>query len=376
MLVLGRHLELAAPSVAAPVRLLCGAWHRIGWTGVDLFFVLSGFLVSGLLFTEFQRHGSVQIGRFLLRRGFKIYPPFYVLLLATALLWSRWPSLAAPLPADFVFVRGWLYEALYLQNYGPAIWGHTWSLAIEEHFYFLLAAVVGLSLRWSRGGSRNPFRVIVPLALAVAVAALGLRIATSLHSAYTHKTHLYPTHLRLDSLLWGVLLSYAYHFEREKLLRFAARWRRLMVLGALIFVAPALVWSLPSSPFLATVGLTTIALGFAAALLVLIHTGARQPSGAAASRLSAALAQIGVYSYSIYLWHLPVQWWLPELMRRHGVLAQASPTIAYLAVSVLYLGASIAGGIAMARIVERPSLRLRDRLLPSRAGALATGSTA
>ena len=55
--------------------------HHFGWLGVDLFFVLSGFLVSGLLFNEYKKIGKVKIGRFLIRRGFKIYPPFYFFVL-------------------------------------------------------------------------------------------------------------------------------------------------------------------------------------------------------------------------------------------------------------------------------------------------------
>src|ERR1700761_2224153 len=58
-------------------------WQRMGWAGVDLFFVLSGFLISGLLFDEWQRFGSIDFRRFYIRRGFKIYPAFYFLLLIT-----------------------------------------------------------------------------------------------------------------------------------------------------------------------------------------------------------------------------------------------------------------------------------------------------
>ena len=59
-------------------------WTKVGWIGVDLFFVLSGFLISGLLFTEYQRHGSIDFWRFILRRGLKIWPAYYLLLAVTA----------------------------------------------------------------------------------------------------------------------------------------------------------------------------------------------------------------------------------------------------------------------------------------------------
>jgi peptidoglycan/LPS O-acetylase OafA/YrhL len=84
---------------------------KIGWTGVDLFFVLSGFLISGLLFVEWRRDGRIQVGRFLIRRGFKIYPSFYVFLVVAGL-------------AAHFFARNmtstvveYLHEIFFVQNY-------------------------------------------------------------------------------------------------------------------------------------------------------------------------------------------------------------------------------------------------------------------
>src|ERR1019366_6522082 len=103
--------------------------YRVGWAGVDLFFVLSGFLISGLLFTDWKRTGRLSIGRFFLRRGLKIYPGFYVFLLITALSLRLHGG------------RFW-NEVLFLQDYLPNFWAHTWSLAVEEHFYLLLPFVL------------------------------------------------------------------------------------------------------------------------------------------------------------------------------------------------------------------------------------------
>src|ERR1700675_1801152 len=76
LLVLGRHYDYRY------IRI----WHSIGWAGVDLFFVLSGFLISGLLFSEYKTRNSISFKRFFIRRGLKIYPAFYLFLFLTGML--------------------------------------------------------------------------------------------------------------------------------------------------------------------------------------------------------------------------------------------------------------------------------------------------
>ena len=112
LLVLGRHFPEPPPGAALPAWL--AVWQRGGWIGVDLFFVLSGFLVSGLLFREYRRFGEIRYGHFLARRGFKIYPAFYLMFGAVLLY-------AAHMGRAFV---GWpvvLSEMFFVQNYGPSL---------------------------------------------------------------------------------------------------------------------------------------------------------------------------------------------------------------------------------------------------------------
>ena len=107
LLVLGAHQPTLVGNTGAV--LFCRAWQHIGWVGVDLFFVLSGFLVSGLLFRSWREHGRLNAGRFLMRRAWKIYPAFYAMLLIVIVnghLHGRWP--------------GWppiVSEMLFIQNY-------------------------------------------------------------------------------------------------------------------------------------------------------------------------------------------------------------------------------------------------------------------
>lgn len=368
LLVLGRHMELPSEATAPVVKALAAAWYQVGWIAIDLFFVLSGFLISGLLFTEYQKHGGLRIGRFLIRRGFKIYPAFYVMLGATVAV----TAYHSHLPSGFLLKV--LTEAVYLQNYLPPVWGPTWSLAVEEHFYLLLALTLFVMVR--RSSSReDPFKALVYVVCATACVALTLRVYTTLTHPYSHRRNFFPTHLRLDSIAWGVLLGYLYHFQRAQLLAFLERRRFLIALASAVLIAPAFVWQLEQSRFLVTVGLTFLDWGFAGLLILSLTHPLRlsprlpRPLGAALGR---GLAALGFYSYSIYLWHMPVTNWLMPHLRRHGVLAFAfpHPTLAFALDLTVYVISSIALGIAMARVVEGPALMLRDRLFPSRSGGV------
>jgi peptidoglycan/LPS O-acetylase OafA/YrhL len=125
-----------------------GFWRATGGSGVELFFVLSGFLISGLLFSEYQRTGHIAVTRFWIRRAFKIYPGFYVLLTVTTavLILAKQP--------EIMLGRAVFFNIIFLQNYVPSagIIPQSWSLAIEEHFY--------LCCRYYYGFWRGPERPI------------------------------------------------------------------------------------------------------------------------------------------------------------------------------------------------------------------------
>lgn len=331
--------------------LLFRVAHRCGWMGVDLFFVLSGFLVSGLLFREYQRHGRIWLGRFLIRRGFKIYPAFYVFLaLAVAGI-----ALTTSRPLTLTSMS---CEALFVQNYGPNIWGHTWSLAVEEHFYLMLGVLL---LALSARRCSNPFAILPRLFVGIAVVEFLLRVATAVaEPEFNHKIHVFPTHLRVDSLFLGVVLSYYYHLEPEQF-AFVRRSPRLLIAASLLLIAPALV--LPQRDiFMRTAGLTMLAFGFGGIVLAVLPasmTTERHPG-----RAASLLAAVGFHSYSIYLWHLPV------LVVGVPVVAGVAGSLGTAGEFGVYLFGSIGLGIAMAKLIEWPALRLRDRCFPSRSSSM------
>jgi len=147
-----------------------------------------------------------------------------------------------------------------------------------------------------------------------------------------------------------------------------------------VLLAPPFLWRLGQSRFLSTLGLTFLDWAFAGVLILsLTQTFDLPPRlrGWVAAPVGRALAALGFYSYSVYLWHMPVMHWLMPHLRERGAFAFSSPTLGWLADTAVYVSASIVAGYVMARIVEGPSLKLRDRLFPSRSGrvaALATSS--
>jgi peptidoglycan/LPS O-acetylase OafA/YrhL len=351
LLVLGRHT------------LVSELWNRIGWCGVDLFFVLSGFLISGLLFQEYKRFGDIRLRTFWLRRGLKIYPAFYlctvVQTMVYALMFGKYPGVPSP-------GRLFLIDATFLSSYFPGVSGHTWSLAIEEHFYFLLPVLLLVLIRL-RPKEQDPFTSIPVVFLVIAIGSLALRMAARPTSHTDYYSYLLPTHLRMDGLFCGVMIGYLFHFKPQFLARIA-RWP-LMVAGA-VLLTPVYYLNIEYW-HMYTWGLTCTFLGFACIITWAIHVPYR--SGHILALPVEALASIGFYSYSIYLWHWLIIFYLRTYLRSECITT-GRPFAWSRALETwqwpFSIAFCIAAGIAMALIIERPALRLRDRWVPSRTRAI------
>lgn len=358
-LVMSRHL-LPPPEGHPRLAALLEAVRQPGWAGVDLFFVLSGFLVSGLLFREKQLRGAVGAGTFLARRGFKIYPSYYAFLVGT-FLWL--PFRRVPTREDFAAF------ALFVQNYRswlPGPWTHLWSLAVEEHFYFLLAAVLGWRLR--AGRPMPSLRAVLALVGALAVGILVLRVAVLQTTVQDGATVVagglgyIQTQYRLDGMVFGVLLAYLCHVHPDRwahLTAWARRWRP----AALLALTPLALFPV-SHPFTPTVGFTLYYLAFGVILAAALHAPAGGAPAAPRRAWERGLAWVGFYSYSVYLWH----WAARDLAMWIGTRA-AGGLAGWGLGTALFPVLAVAVGVLAARIIEVPFLALRDRLVPSRASA-------
>lgn len=338
-LVLGAHLRLP------PGANECLAvWNLGGWIGVDLFFVLSGFLVSGLLFREYLKTGAVDIKRFLIRRGFKLYPSFYLLILV---------SLVVVIFEYHLVPRKALFgEVFFLQNYVGGMWNHTWSLAVEEHFYIGLSMLTVFLISHKKEQS-NPFSKIPAIFITTTIVCLLLRIAnSSFRETFSQTTFLFPTHLRIDSLMFGVYLSYLWHFTGFKSQIGKVPWYVLLCAG-FVLLSPAFIYPVSEYRLISIVGVISFYLGSGCLLLLTLRLN---------SSPHWTLSQIGGLgraSYSIYLWHMAVQNWLwPLFIKVFGIDSFA----AYIS---FYLLGSLLLGSAMGRLVEWPVLKARNRMFPA-----------
>ncbi len=305
-------------------------WQHFGWAGVDMFFVLSGFLVGGLLIKEWRVRGRIDIKRFLIRRGFKIWPQYYVFLLAILLTRHR----------TFHELLG---NFLNIQNYVGGV-AHTWTLAVEEHAYLLLVALLGIAVAW-RLQARTIFAIICGIA-AISITRL-FWVASHGGNVFT------PTDTRIHGILFGVLLAMLYHYTPQRFQRLQSFWPLWI---AVLFATLAAFrflrgtwWSASAQILLADIS--------GVAILLLLY---RHRTGKHYTWVYRAIAWIGLYSYGIYLWHISVI--DPTVsFSRHLPMALRAPWLL-----LVPPFAGIVTGVITTRLVEFPSLALRDRLFPRR----------
>jgi peptidoglycan/LPS O-acetylase OafA/YrhL len=339
---------------------------NIGWVGVDLFFVLSGFLISGLLFSEYKTRNSISFKRFFIRRGLKIYPAFYLFLLLTAMLSRIVFRTLSP-------ATNYLHEVFFVQNYWHGVWDHTWTLAVEEHFYIFLPVLLLILVRFS-SNLQDPFRALPWIFAVVALLCIAFRAASvylgipNYHTAYT------ASHDRMDSLFFGALLGYFDHFRPHILSNLLHSTRNRIVVAVCSAGLLSTIFFFPQdNRFFSTFGYTCLYLGFGGILLLSLHVKGilRGKMARCFEMVGTAAASVGIYSYSIYLWHGPAGAWFPGLVRRVLHVSQG-PNERFLT----YMIGSLAIGITMSKIIEYPILRLRDRIFPARQGIVVLPSDA
>src|SRR5215471_11712889 len=183
---------------------LPGRIDRFGWIGVDLFFVLSGYLIGGQLLAPLVRGNRINLGRFFARRVLRIMPAYFVVLAVYFLLpsWREYPDMSQPL---------WKF-LLSIQNialHGGTAFSHAWSLAVEDQFYLALPFILIFVNRWPRTAIIIPCLIVIGgITLRAFLAAQNPSVDGGGVSFRGFQAWIYyPTWTRLDPLVLGVVLA-------------------------------------------------------------------------------------------------------------------------------------------------------------------------
>jgi peptidoglycan/LPS O-acetylase OafA/YrhL len=364
LLVLNRHPVITWPYAGPLLMRIMHCLYNLGWTGVDLFFVLSGFLIGGLLFSEIKKTNTLNVKRFLIRRGFKIWPA-YMVFIAYVFCFTVYET-SLPKACRLIWPN-----VLHLQNYFGSVRGHTWSLAVEEHFYLLLPLFLLFVIRRRRADGSMP---AIPIAaIVLMVVCTGLRYLINPHREMKWEQVIAATHTRIDGLFFGVMLAYFYHLYPQKLAR-VARHRALLILLGLALISPMAFIDQGDTPFVWTIGVTMLYLGYGCILMAFVHAkpGEGWLGKAVTSPVARVIAWIGVFSYSIYLWqmdiaHRPLTWLLQRLIGgpiTNQPIRFRHESLVWLVFTLGFWTAAILGGVVMAKLIEMPVLTLRERLFP------------
>ena len=327
-----------------------------GWIGVDLFFVLSGFLVSGLLFREYLSFGNIRVGNFLVRRAFKIYPVYYIFYPIYLFQLVRHHTFQwVPFLGDMFFVQNYVLGAGYAQ-------GATWSLAVEEHFYLALSFVLWILFNRRKRKQVTPppvtgaGKVVFCIGSLMFLVLIARIIYNFIFPEITWK-HYTLTHLRMDSLLAGVLVSYLYHFHKDVLEKAFNKIRPFVLPAVFLLLSFTPFIDFNDSIFVRTFGYSFIytAFGLMLVLFLLTKDINKKLDSLFGKYIVTVISKIGVYSYCIYI----IQTFVIRRIRYYDLLNPFG--------IVLFFLISILLGMLMSMSVERFFLGLRDKYYPKRA---------
>ena len=350
----GRLIGLDILRAIAILLVLVGHGHEVplflkpinnfGWAGVDFFFVLSGFLIGGLLLNDIKKTGSIRIYRFYIRRGFKIWPSYYIFILTWGLLYQR-NNFNLLIPGIF-----------HTQNYFINPIPHTWSLAVEEHFYFLLPSIMILLLRISK---EKLLKSTFSLWILLIVGCFFMRFYSAYVSWNAGRFDVMiiqtQTQFRIDSLMGGVLLAVIKNQMKTEY--FSIKLKKIISLilitstmfsSVLFFVPRDTKW------YIIVVWPLILQITAMSYLWILkdFKISIKNKASILMANFCIFIAKI---SYNTYLWH-----WLINALLNNPKLAKYFIFGNF----YVYFFVSIFTGWAMTTLIEKPFLKLRDRVIP------------
>ena len=323
---------------------------RNGWIGVDLFFVLSGYLIGKQLWAELRETRTIRFRRFIVRRGLRIWPLYFFFLVFVLIVLGR---------GDFPY-GAWWSDLVFLTNYiNKGVVMGSWSLCTEEQFYILapLLLIAGSRMKWSATTYRRFLWLLFflqPLTRMIVLLSAGGRLTG--HNPEIFRDYIYfPIHTHADGLILGLLIAnYQVTDPKFRDRRFPASFW-----GLALAVSVCLVFRVIHREIL---GFTGISLLFGAAVWLFIA----RPSISANKFFRSRVFYLGSrLSYGMYLNHEYLQMDIVELVRQKFPSVDQFPA-AYATISFMLL--VIVSGVFAALtfcLIEYPFLQLRTRLLSS-----------
>ncbi|GAA2530123.1 acyltransferase family protein [Microbacterium mitrae] len=316
-----------------------------GYVGVDVFFVISGYLITAHLVREIAASGTVAFGAFYARRIRRLIPAALVVLASVSLgVWlflpySRWEDNAIQIAASGAYVENWVLAALSVNysahNDAASAVQHYWSLSVEEQFYIVwpILLIIGGCWLWRRSTISLVLRLGIVVALVTAASFVSSVIMTALHPQEAY----FVTYTRAWEFGVGALVALAP----------SARFRGraiVSIIGLGAIVAAAIAFT-PLTPFPGYWALIPV---LGTALVIYAGPGVEAQGVAAKAFAFRPVQWVGDVSYSLYLWHWPVLVILPFALSRE---ADTAMKVSVLAVSLVLAWLT-------RRLVELPAQRL------------------
>ena len=349
LLVLGFHYQLSYFGYPEWTK----QFNQFGWTGVDLFFVLSGFLISSQLFAQLKKGKNISLKEFFLKRFFRIIPIYYVVVgIYFCFPFFREKEALPPLWKFLTFTQNF---GLDIKNFGT--FSHAWSLCVEEHFYLFLPLIL-IFLQTTRLLKKGYWLLII-----LFVAGFATRLYSwyegylptigdeSLLASWTKFVY-YPTYNRLDGLLVGVSIAAIYQYLPKTWNKISTYGNHLILVGLVLLTFAYFFCSDLSSYTTSIVGFSFISIGYG-----FLVTGAICPTSFLYKWNSKTTTLIATLSYGIYLSHKGVIHMVQEIFSNWGIDKNGN---VMLLISIAFC-VLIAWLLHLA--IEKPFMKLRDRFI-------------
>lgn len=336
--------------------LLFGFITRIGWVGVDLFFVLSGYLIGDQILRAYARKENFSLKHFYARRLLRTLPNYYVVFALYLLLPAALSgTYTAPLWQFITFTQN-------LEMRPGQTFTHSWSLCVEEQFYLLFPLICLFAL--SKTGNAMRLWIIIGTGFVAAIllrlTMFGAHSGSAIDIMDYYEFIYYPSYSRFDELLPGIAIALIKNYHQttfEKLLRYG---NQIFIAGLIssgvvfyLFLNIHYQDGVGTNAWTTSVGYSLLAISFSLLVLAVLS-----PSCWFYRWKIPGAASLAIWSYAIYLIHKPLYQLLKEPVKNLGI-----STDGYWGMAIIVLISVVAGWILF-KLVETPFMNLRARLFP------------